>query len=128
MAVGHTNYLNDAEIIKSLFAEGKSLSSISKPEMIYLHHPNHFYVFNEEIANKGNLRETFFVNQLAFKHKIETAKQGDFLVNEKYCFEVGGKNKTYKQIANVPDSYIVSDDIETGYKNKIPIWLFGFLY
>lgn len=126
--INYINYLNEAEIIKILYPTGKNLSSLSKPEKIYLHHPNHFYVFSDEISNKGNLRETFFVNQLAFKHKVETAKKGDFIVDEKFHFEVGGKNKTYHQIANLPNSFIVSDDIEFGYTNKIPLWLFGFLY
>jgi uncharacterized protein len=126
--INYLNYLNEAEIIKTLYSEGKNLKSLSKPEMIYLHHPNHFYVFADEIVNKGNLREAFFVNQLAYKHKVETAKFGDFLVNEKYHFEIGGKNKTYHQIANIPDSFIAADDIEFGFGNKIPLWLFGFLY
>jgi len=126
--INYINHLNDAEIIKTIYAEGKNLKSLAKPERIYLHHPNHFYVFSNEISNKGNLRESFFINQLAYNHKVESAKEGDFLVDEKYCFEIGGKNKTYHQIANIPDSYIAADDIEFGYENKIPLWLFGFLY
>lgn len=126
--INYINYLNEAEIIKTLYPEGKSLKSLSKPEMIYLHHPNHFYVFANEIANKGNLREAFFVNQVSFKYKVETTKYGDFTVNEKYHFEIGGKNKTYHQIANIPDSFIAADDIEFGFGNKIPLWMFGFLY
>ena len=126
--MNYMNYLDEAEIIKMLYSEGKSITSLAKPEMIYLHHPNHFYIFHDETANKGNLREAFFVNQLAYKHKVETAKNGDFMVNGKYIFEIGGKNKTYHQIANIPDSYIAADDIEFGYANKIPLWLFGFLY
>jgi predicted AAA+ superfamily ATPase len=126
--INYINHLNEAEIIKTLYAEGKSIKSLSKPEMIYLHHPNHFYVFTDEISNKGNFRETFFVNQLSYKHKVETAKYGDFVVNGKYYFEIGGKNKTYQQIANIPNSYIAADNIEFGFENKIPLWLFGFLY
>ena len=80
------------------------------------------------MTNKGNLRESFFVNQLSYLNIVETAKRGDFLVNGKYYFEIGGKNKTYRQISNLKDSFIAADDIEFGYKNKIPLWLFGFLY
>lgn len=126
--INYINYLNEAEIIKTLYAGGKNLKSLSKPEMIYLHHPNHFYVFTDDVTNKGNLRESFFVNQLSYKQIVETSKYGDFIVNNKYHFEIGGRNKTYHQIANIPDSYIAADEIEYGYKNKIPLWLFGFLY
>ena len=126
--INYLRYLDEAEIIKVIYHEGKDIKSLSKPDMIYLHHPNHFYIFNDELANKGNIRESFFVNQLAYKHIVETAKRGDFVVNGKYYFEIGGKNKTYHQISNLQDSFIAADDLEYGFKNKIPLWLFGFLY
>jgi len=126
--INYLNYLNEAEIIKILYHEGKNLKSLTKPEMIYLHHPNQFYVFNDEISNKGNLRESFFINQLSYLHKVETARFGDFVVNNKYYFEIGGKTKNYNQIANISDSFIVADGIEFGHGNKIPLWLMGFLY
>jgi len=126
--INYLHYLDEAEIIKTIYFEGKDIKSLSKPEMIYLHHPNHFYVFNDEIVNKGSLRESFFVNQLSNKYKVEKAKRGDFVVNEKFYFEIGGKNKTYHQIAGIQNSYIAADDIEYGFNNKIPLWLFGFLY
>jgi len=126
--INYLNYLNEAEIIKILYHEGKNLKSLTKPEMIYLHHPNQFYVFTDEIYNKGNIRESFFVNQLSYQHKVETARYGDFVVNGKYYFEIGGKSKSYHQIANIADSYIVADNIEFGFGNKIPLWLMGFLY
>ena len=65
---------------------------------------------------------------MIFEHKIEIPKKGDFLVDEKYIFEIGGKNKSFKQIADMPNSFVIADDIEIGSGNKIPIWLFGFLY
>jgi uncharacterized protein len=126
--INYLQYLNDAEIIKILYHEGKDISSMSKPELVNLHHPNHFFIFNADVFNSGSLREAFFINQLSYKNKIENAKRGDFVVNGKYYFEVGGKNKTYHQIANLKNSFIVSDDIEYGFGNKIPLWLFGFLY
>jgi predicted AAA+ superfamily ATPase len=126
--INYLHYLDEAEIIKLIYFEGKDIKSLSKPEMVYLHHPNHFYVFNEELTNKGSLLESFFVNQLSNKHTIEKAKRGDFVVNRKYYFEIGGKNKTYHQIANLQNSFIAADDIEYGFGNKIPLWLFGFLY
>lgn len=126
--IHYLHYLDEAEIIRIIYHEGKNIKSMSKPEMIYLHHPNHFYVFNDEIANKGSLRESFFVNQLSYKFKVEKAKRGDFVVNGNYFFEIGGKNKTYHQIAGLQNSFIAADDIEYGFNNKIPLWLFGFLY
>jgi hypothetical protein len=126
--IHYLQYLDEAEIIRIIYHEGKNIKSMSKPEMIYLHHPNHFYVFNDEIANKGSLRESFFVNQLSYKFKVEKAKRGDFVVNGNYSFEIGGKNKTYHQIAGLQNSFIAADDIEYGFNNKIPLWLFGFLY
>ena len=75
----------------------------------------------------GSARETFFVNQLQAVEKVLLAPQGDFIV-DKYTFEVGGKNKTFDQIKNLPNSFVVADDIEIGHKNKIPLWLFGMMY
>ena len=82
----------------------------------------------ENGANLGTIRETFFLNQLSAAGKVNYSDHGDFVFQDKYIFEVGGKNKTPKQIKGLTDAYIVADDIESGYKNKIPIWLFGFLY
>jgi len=76
--------------------------------------------------NEGNLRETFFFNQLNATSKVCAAAKGDFLVNRKHIFEVGGKGKKFTQIAGIPNSYIAADDIEMGFGNKIPLWLFGF--
>lgn len=78
--------------------------------------------------NKGNLRETFFYNQLKTGHSVTFPKYGDFLVDEQYVFEIGGASKTGEQIKGVPQSYIAADDIKEGVGNKIPLWLFGFLY
>lgn len=120
--------LHEACIIFLIHQEGKSISSLAKPEMIYLFHPNLFYLFQYEQPNSGSLRESFFLNQVSQKHSIEKAKRGDFVVDGKYYFELGGKNKTPHQIAGVPNSYVVADNIEYGFGNKIPLWLFGFLY
>ena len=65
---------------------------------------------------------------LKVEHRLESYKKGDFLVDERYIFEVGGKKKGYKQIKDIPENYVVADDIEIGYGNKIPLWLFGLLY
>jgi predicted AAA+ superfamily ATPase len=127
-AVMYLNYLYDAEIINLLFASGKGYGTLSKPEKIYLHHPNHCYTLNEKNADIGTVRETFFLNQVEAHNKVELSAQSDFWVDGKYTFEVGGRNKTAKQINGLSDSYIAADDIETGFGQKIPLWLFGFLY
>jgi len=76
----------------------------------------------------GTVRESFFASQVSFGHSIYYKNRGDFLVDEKYLFEIGGKNKSFKQIKDVENSFVVADDIEIGFGNKIPLWLFGFLY
>jgi hypothetical protein len=74
------------------------------------------------------LRESFFANQLNYRHSLNYAEKGDFLVDGKYTFEIGGKGKGQKQIKDLPDAFIAANDIEYGFQNKIPLWLFGFLY
>jgi len=124
----YLHYLEEAMLV-FLLSSGKNLKAqLSKPEKIYLHHPNLMHAFAHDNSNVGNIRESFFLNQLSFLYKIYYSELGDFLVDSKYVFEIGGKNKTYKQIAKHPNSFIASDDIEIGYKNTIPLWLFGFLY
>jgi len=120
--------MEKAGIITSLYHSGSFYGKLSKPGKILLHHPNLSFALNPGEANYGNLRECFFVNQVAHAHKVELALKGDFLIDEKYLFEIGGKGKTGKQIAGNRDSFLVADDLETGFENKIPLWLFGFLY
>ena len=126
--------LDDAGLIKLLMRNALAMKSIDKPEKIYLANPNLMYTKEPDI---GNLRETFFVNQMDNYYKIKQSlsddgifagKSGDFYCEEKYTFEVGGKKKGFSQIKDVPDSYVVSDDLEIGIGHKIPLWLFGFLY
>ncbi len=120
-------YLNRAKILYLLRAKTKGDNIFSKPDKIYLNNTNlhHSYCNTQTI---GTVREVFFASMLKVSHNIQVAKQGDFLVNEKYIFEIGGKNKRFNQIKDLPNSYVVADDIEIGFGNKIPLWLFGFLY
>jgi uncharacterized protein len=76
----------------------------------------------------GTIRETFFNTQLSVMHNVRLPVEGDFLIDDKYFFEIGGKNKSDDQIKHLPDSFLVLDDIENGVFNRIPLWLFGFLY
>ncbi len=117
--------LNDSELLQLLYVEGKGINSINKPEKIYLGNTN--LVYNESDANIGNVRETFFFNQLRFKHQVNASKTADFLIDGKFTFEIGGKNKSKKQIKNIKNAFIVKDNIEIGQDNIIPLWLFGFL-
>ncbi len=120
-------YLDKAELIRLISHEAKRYTNIRKSDKIYLANTN---LSNAICINKlkGTLRETYFVSMLYPGHKLNYVKNGDFLVDEKYTFEIGGKNKGFKQIADISDSYVAADDIEVGFENKVPLWLFGFLY
>lgn len=98
-----------------------------KPDKIYLNNPNLMHALTMH-PDKGTLRETFFINQVAAVADVSYPRKGDFLINHKYLFEVGGKNKTFDQIKGLPDSYLAIDNVETGYGNRIPLWMFGLLY
>lgn len=104
-----------------------NLNSLNKPDKIYLNNPNLMYCLSTHI-DKGTLRETFFYDQLRCVSEVLLPKQGDFMLNRQYLFEVGGKNKTFEQIKDVPNSFLAIDEVETGHFNRIPLWLFGFMY
>jgi uncharacterized protein len=123
----YLNLLSSAGIINMLNQSGSAGSILQKPEKIYLNNPNLMLALDEK-ANIGTLRETYFMNQLSVNHKVSTPKAGDFLVNDLYTFEVGGKSKTQKQIANIENSFTSIADIEYGHNNRIPLWMFGLLY
>jgi hypothetical protein len=120
--------LDKANLIKQLHSDNKSISYMAKPEKIYLNNTTLMYVLNENNTNPGTIRETFFMNQLSCNHKISYPKSGDFLIDSKILFEIGGQNKTREQIKGIENSYIAADGIEYGFKEKFPLWLFGFLY
>ena len=124
----YLHYLRETHLTKHLYRDSTGMSKLQKPDKIFLENTNLAYLLASSGANTGNIRETFFFNQLAYKHTVEFPEKGDFLVDKKYTFEVGGQGKNNKQIYALPNAYIASDDIEYGYENKIPLWLFGFLY
>lgn len=127
-AMRYLNILEKAALITMLLPAGKTLNLMNKPEKIYLANSNLLQVLSTSPVNAGNQRETFFANQVKILHQINSSKKGDFIVDNKYTFEIGGKNKNYNQIKDVENSYIASDEIETGFGNRIPLWLFGMLY
>lgn len=120
--------LSRADLLMLLQTDTLGISKLNKPEKIYLNNPNLAYAITDTQVNKGTLRETFFYNQLKEGNHVLYSGKGDFLINNRYIFEVGGKNKTRKQIQDINNAYIAADNIEYAQGNKIPLWLFGFLY
>jgi uncharacterized protein len=101
---------------------------LNKPDKIWLNNTNLSYAISDGVPNEGSLRESFFISQLHDLYNISIAEKGDFVVDNTYIFEVGGKNKSQKQIKGLKNAYLVKDDVETGVLNNIPLWLFGLLY
>ncbi len=121
------DYLHRGKIFNVIRSQAKGDNIFLKPDKIYLNNPNLHYSYCQD-PSIGTVRETLFATLVLNKHNLSIPKKGDFLVNDKYLFEIGGKNKSFKQIKDLPSSYIVADGIEVGFGNKIPLWLFGFLY
>ena len=119
--------LDKAQILSLLTSKAKNYRFLYKPDKMFLGNPNLMHVLCP-VVNKGNERETFFNCQLEVNHDVKYPLKGDFLVDDKYLFEVGGRKKSFEQIADVPDSSLAVDDTEVGYGNRIPLWLFGFTY
>ena len=126
--VKYLRILNRAQLINELLPENKGMSLLTKSEKIYLNNSNLLYALTSSQVEEGNVRETFFVNQLQVLHRVNAAKRGDFVVDGKYTFEVGGKNKSFDQIKDMENSYIAADNMEIGWGDKIPLWLFGLMY
>ena len=121
------NALQRGGLLQLLGDNTKNVDKLSRPDKIYLGNPTLMYTLTPQV-DKGTLRETFFMNQLSQAHEMRYPASGDFLVDRKHLFEVGGKGKTFDQIKDLPDSYLAVDNTEIGRKNRIPLWLFGFLY
>jgi uncharacterized protein len=119
--------LDEAKILNLLKSNTKGVSYLQKPEKIFLENTNLMYLFSSENVNIGNLRETFFFNQLSVYHDVSSPKYADFLVDDSFLFEIGGPSKTFQQIKGLPSSYLAVD-VEHGNGNRIPLWMFGFLY
>jgi uncharacterized protein len=126
--IKYLSYLEKAQLILLLRNNTSGISRMAKPDKIYLNNANLLYALSPTSVNPGTIRETFFYNQVSAIHKVALPKSADFIVDNKYTFEIGEKNKAKKQIAGIKNAYIVSDNIEYGFKNRIPLWMFGFLY
>ena len=125
----YLKYLEDGKAITCLSKKNKSIKGLEKPEKIYLNNPNQaLAICDKDKINIGTMREIFFTCMLQEGHMVAIPSKGDFVVDGGLLFEIGGKGKTFKQIRDIPDSYLALDDIEHGINAKIPLWLFGFLY
>lgn len=125
------NYLTILErggLINLLQSSTKGINLLAKPEKIYLNNTNQIFAFDSNKPDIGNLRETFFFNQLQVISEVTSANKADFMVDNKYIFEVGGKNKGHEQVIGLKNGYLALDNLEYGFGNKIPLWLFGMLY
>jgi uncharacterized protein len=124
----YLHWLSRADLLMLLETETYGISKLNKPEKIFLNNSNLMYALTDSSVNVGTLRETFFLNQLRVNNSVHYTEVGDFRVDGKFLFEIGGKNKTQKQIAGIENAFVVADNIEYSFKNTIPVWLFGFLY
>ncbi|MBQ6761915.1 MAG: ATP-binding protein [Bacteroidales bacterium] len=120
--------MKKAELLHLLYSSNVSVTKMQKPDKIYVHNPNILYALGSR-ENIGTVRECFFVNQLSKGHTVEYGKtSGDFLIDGRITVEVGGKDKSFEQIADIPDSYVFADEMEFPVGKKLPLWLAGFLY
>lgn len=124
----YLKYLEDAGVILALSGSGRGLRQLEKPDKLYLENTNLAHAISSRPSDVGNIRETFFFNALRVGHHVSSPARGDFLVGDKYTFEVGGKNKGFEQIREIENSFLALDDIEVGAGRQIPLWLFGLLY
>lgn len=120
-------YIEEAGMIAQLRNNTEGIRGLGKVEKIYLDNPNLIYSLAQDNSNIGNIRETFFLNQMRVRHNVFVSNIGDFFIDNN-VFEVGGKGKGQKQIKDAEKGYIVKDDIEKGYLNTIPLWHFGLTY
>ncbi len=128
--VSYLHFLREAGLTKNLYKDASGVTRMQKPDKVFLENTNLGHAINPSDPDKGNLRETFFLNQLQYHHTVSYPEQGDFIVDDKYLFEIGGKSKNMKQLSGwqKENAFAAIDDIEYGAGQRIPLWLFGFLY
>ena len=120
-------YIEEAGMIIQLRDTTGGIKGLGKVDKIYLDNTNLIHILASENSNAGNIRETFFINQLQVKYDITVSRIADFKVGD-YTFEVGGKNKGMRQIKGIENAFVVKDDIDMAYTNVIPLWHFGMTY
>lgn len=126
----YLSYLQEAGLIRNMYKQAKGISRLQKPDKIFLENPNLAFTFNREAANIGTVRETFFANQLSRKHTLTYPETVDFMVDETWYFEIGGRGMSTSINLPVTNNtvWFALDGIEYGNGNRIPLWMFGFLY
>ena len=120
--------LSDSSLIRLCMKASQKIKKIESPEKIYLDNPNQMHALCPLMPNIGTLRELFFLSQLSYQHELCIPQQGDFMIDDHWVAEIGGRNKDQTQIQSSGHSFLACDDIEAGIGNKIPLWLFGFVY
>ena len=127
--VAYLNYMDKARLLQLLYCDLVNAKRMQKPDKIYIDNPNMLYAWAATPVRIGTARETFVANQLAARHRVEFGKKkGDFKIDGTYTVEVGGEDKDFSQIAHIPHSYVLADNMETAIGHKLPIWTVGFLY
>ncbi len=126
--MNYLQLLEKSHSVLLLKQKATGMQQMVKPENIYLQNSNYNYALSSENLEIGNLRKPFFFNQLQQNHKVTYTERTDFCIDGKYHFEIGGKNKTTKQIKDLSNAYVALDGLTIGFRNEIPLWLFGFLY
>lgn len=124
----YLNYLEEVKLFNLLQSKSSNEANLAKPEKVYLHHPNLMYAIGKTAFQMGTVRESFFFNQVANVYNVIASQNSDFLVENEFTFEIGGKSKSKKQIKGITESYVADNNIEYGSEKQIPLWLFGFLY
>ena len=121
-------HLSRARLLNLLYSDVHNMKRMQKPDKIYMENTNLLHALSLSQVENGTARETFFVNQLTHQHEVEYGRKADFVIDGKYTLEVGGQSKDGKQIAGTQEAFIAADGMEYALGNKIPLWLFGFLY
>ena len=126
--VNYLNAMQRAELLHLVYCDNKSVTKMQKPDKIFIHNTNMLYALSSRLVT-GTIRECFVVNQLSVNHTVEYSKnEGDFRIDGKVILEVGGNKKSFDQIADIPDSYILADDMEYPVGKKLPLWIVGMNY
>jgi len=124
----YLHYLEQAKIIHLLYPKGRSVAILQKPEKIFFNNTNLQFALAEEDIEVGSIRETFFLSQLNPIYKVHMPKKGDFIIDNKYTFEIGGKGKNSTQLNGIKNGWLVKDDVEIPIAGVLPLWVFGLLY
>lgn len=126
--MNYLRYLKNARLIRLLNSKESQKDSSKKPNKVYLHNTNLLYAISPDNMDEANLRETFFYNQVGPGRMITSTDIGHFMVNDKYSFSITGNSNPTESKFRTEDYFEAADMIERGEGNKIPLWLFGFLY